>query len=1126
MKKTPNNPFGFFLPRVLVGFVLCSIAACLALVGMGVFTGSSVQAQGRSAKQAPPQKPSVMSSESSNRNDVSPPLRNQPPWPVKAKGAEHEANLNPKIPHEHVDQPDPVIQNAHIPALAGLAPSIPLPLNNFDGIPFPGVGCNCAPPDTNGEVGATQYVQMVNEAFQVFNKTTGASVLGPNSISSIWAGFGGVCETAGDGDPVVLYDNLASRWVITQFAGSGVPTHECIAVSTTGDATGSYYRYDFTLGTNFFDYPHLSVWPDGYYMADNVFNSGGTAFLGTQAFAFDRSKMLVGLPASFITPGLTSTGANSEYFLPADLDSLIPPPAGAPAVFVEFPDGGNSNTYKTWRFHVDFATPANSTFVTIASPTAAGYTQLCPSTRACVPEMGSATGILDGIGDRVMFRMAYRNFGDHEAIVGNYSVLANSVAGVRWFELRNITSGTLSIFQESTYQPDTDWRWMGSVAQDNQGNMAVGFSASSPTINPQLRYAGRLAGDPINTLAQGEAHLFDGTGAQTSGLNRWGDYSDLTVDPVDDCTFWYTNEYIPTNGTFNWKTRIGSFKFTQCTPPQKGTAHFTVTNCNGGAAFANATVSIDGTLYGATLAPSGTYDAMLAPGAHTYSITAPTFSTVTGSFSVSNGGTTNIGPVCLQGVPVIANGGQSVISAGPNGALDPGETVTVALGLKNTAGAGLCTTALTGTLQATGGVTSPSGPQNYGAVCGGGPVVFRNFTFTVNPALACGAPVVATLSVVDGATNYGNYTYTFPTGLVAGAGNQNFDGVVAPTLPAGWTSTATGAETPWVTSTTTPFSAPNDAFAPDPSAIGDTMLVSPAISIPGGGATLTFKNNYITESTYDGMVLEISVNGGAFADIITAGGSFVAGGYNATISTSFGSPIGGRMAWSGTSAGGYITTMVTLPAAANGQSIQLKWRMASDNSVASTGVRIDDISLANPVCGGSAPTVNSAVSRLTHGGAGTFDVPLPLVGLTGAIGVEPRQGSPAGTYQLVVTFANPVSVGATSVTTGTGSATSSVASNVVTVNLTGVTDIQRLEVTLGGVSDGSNLGNVRIPVGILIGDTSGNFQVSGTDVSQTKAAVSTGTLNASTFRTDVNVSGTLTSTDIGIVKSKSGNLLP
>src|SRR2546423_14526790 len=229
----------------------------------------------------------------------------------------------------------------------------------------------------------------------------------------------------------------------------------------------------------------------------NVFNSAGLSFLCHKPFAFVLSKMLGGLPAKFVTTGVTG-GSSEEVYLPADLDGSSLPPAGAPATFLEFPGGGS---YRTFHFHVDFATPANSSFTLFGSPAAAGFTSLCPTTRSCVPE-GGTTSRLDGIGDRLMFRLTYRNFGDQESVVGNYSVSANSVSGIRWFELRDVTNGPVTKFQESTYQPDSTWRWMGSAAMDQQGNIAIGYSASSGTIFPQIRYAGRLLSDPLSTLPQ------------------------------------------------------------------------------------------------------------------------------------------------------------------------------------------------------------------------------------------------------------------------------------------------------------------------------------------------------------------------------------------------------------------------------------------------------------------------------------------------------------------------------------------------------------------------------------------------------------------------------------------------
>ena len=277
-------------------------------------------------------------------------------------------------------------------------------------------------------------------------------------------------------------------------------------------------------------------------------------------------------------------------------------------------------------------------FTPRASVPAAGFTKLvcpqphiCKDCLGCVPQLGTKEP-LDGLADRVMFRNAYRRFPDgRESLLNNFTVDANSVAGIRWFELRRRLPGNWTLRQQRTYQPDT-WRWMGSIASDNQGNIALGFSASSAMIHPQIRYAGRLATDPLNILS-GERLLFDGTGSGVS--NRWGDYSDMTVDPVDDCTFYYTNEYhAKTGGGANWKTRIGYFKFAQCTEPQKGTGHFVITACNGGAPVNNASVSIDRRPYGATVADGtladGTYDAVLPPGAHTYAVSKPSFGTRTG----------------------------------------------------------------------------------------------------------------------------------------------------------------------------------------------------------------------------------------------------------------------------------------------------------------------------------------------------------------------------------------------------------------------------------------------------------------------------------------------------------------
>ncbi|HEY5035583.1 MAG TPA: hypothetical protein VII74_00455, partial [Chthoniobacterales bacterium] len=396
MEKLNLSQSGLVTLRTLLGGALLALGLALALVAMGMFPGTSTMAQSANG--------SIMKNGMrvihSIHNDRSRPLRELArEWRPQLE-QEHEAAWNPHIANNHVDGIDPVVQRKM--GVNKLGTHIPSPLMNFDGIPFPGVGCSCAPPDTNGEVGDTQYVQIVNEGYQVFDKANGNSLMGPTGISAIWSGFGGVCQSSGNGDPILLYDQLAHRWLVSQFAGTSVPTDECVAVSTTDDATGSYNRYDFHLGTNFFDYPKIAVWPDAYYMAMNVFNSSGTARLGAQAFAFDRNAMLAGNPATIIATAQLSSSL--PLMLPADLDGSTLPPAGAPNSFVFWP---SNNTYRVYHFHVDFATPANATFTSFAAPAAASFTQLCPSTRACVPELGVTSGnYVDGIGDRLMHRLA------------------------------------------------------------------------------------------------------------------------------------------------------------------------------------------------------------------------------------------------------------------------------------------------------------------------------------------------------------------------------------------------------------------------------------------------------------------------------------------------------------------------------------------------------------------------------------------------------------------------------------------------------------------------------------------------------------------------------------------------
>ncbi|MEO8440258.1 MAG: hypothetical protein ABI540_08565 [Spartobacteria bacterium] len=276
--------------------------------------------------------PQRMQATSSYRNDVSGPLRALAVIDNPSRRQDREAAENPKIPNAHVDSPDRVVDRGSL--LRAFAPGIPAAILDFDGIAFPGVGCNCAPPDTNGAVGLTQYVQMVNAGYQVFDKATGDSVLGPSSISSLWSGFGGACETGGAGDPVVLYDQLADRWVISQFASvsGGAPiTDECVAVSTTGDATGTYNRYAFHLGSEFFDYPHLSIWPDAYYMSMNVFNAAPPISMALPCRRTARRTPSSVSRAGINTRLITSTSILPRRRIPPSRSSTRPRPPALPS---------------------------------------------------------------------------------------------------------------------------------------------------------------------------------------------------------------------------------------------------------------------------------------------------------------------------------------------------------------------------------------------------------------------------------------------------------------------------------------------------------------------------------------------------------------------------------------------------------------------------------------------------------------------------------------------------------------------------------------------------------------------------------------------------------------------------
>lgn len=573
------------------------------------------------------------------QHDLSAPLAE---LAIKAAGEPEKYSESPmmEIPRSvktelGMPEPDGALQQAPVTG------NMPATIANFDGISnVAGV----APPDTQGDIGydpATgnkYYMQWVNLHIQAWNVTNPAApvALFPSPIpgNQIWSGFGGVCSSSNDGDPIVLYDEQANRWFISQFAVDG-PYYNCIAVSQTSDPAGAYYRYAFLYSnTKMNDYPKYGIWPDGYYMTVNQFTNAST-WGGAGVAVYEREQMLTGGVARQVIFDLESVNNGFGGMLPVDYEGT-PPPPGTPAYFAEVDDStwglGPVDEMRIWRFSTNWATNT-FTFGAGGQPNqvlpVANFNLICEGNRDCVPQPG-VTQKLDAIGDRLMYRLAYRHLDSgQERMVVNHSVDAGSGrAAVRWYELQK-SGADWAITQQGTYAgdspTDTIHRWMGSISMDRMGNLALGYSMSSGTVFPSVGLVGRLATDPANTLPQGELIAFSGAASQ-NGVNRWGDYSSMSIDPQDGCTFWFTTEY--SAGSWDWHTRIVSFKYPSCTSLPTGTIRGTVRD-GGGNPIAGVQVSTG--VFGGITAADGTY--MITAPAGTYNMTATAFGYLPGSAS-------------------------------------------------------------------------------------------------------------------------------------------------------------------------------------------------------------------------------------------------------------------------------------------------------------------------------------------------------------------------------------------------------------------------------------------------------------------------------------------------------------
>lgn len=429
------------------------------------------------------------------------------------------------------------------------------PIVNVDGQPF----SNVNPPDVTGEIGPNHFVQIINGGggarVRMYDKS-GVPVTATVELDNL-----GTDECSdGFGDGIVLYDHLADRWLLSEFSRRTAGNNMCVYISQTNDPTGNYWAYNFQA-PSFPDYPKYGVWDDAYYVTTNE---------GVPAvYAMDRNVMLTGGAATFqrFTAPILA-GFNFNVLTPADIDGATAPPAGTPGIIMRHNDSethgstGDPDVLEMWELDIDFDTPANSSFTQADSIMVAEFdSQFCSNPFSCMNQPNNAVP-LDAVREPIMDPLQYQNFGCWETIVGNYvtDATGDDVGGIRWFELRREPGQSWVLHQEGTLSPDGDDRWMGAASMDKHGNIAVAYNVTGANTFPSIRYSGREVHDPLGTLPVTEGTLIDGTATNSS--SRYGDYSSLSVDPVDECTFWFTGEY---NAASTWSTRIGSFKFDSCT---------------------------------------------------------------------------------------------------------------------------------------------------------------------------------------------------------------------------------------------------------------------------------------------------------------------------------------------------------------------------------------------------------------------------------------------------------------------------------------------------------------------------------------------------------------------------------
>jgi hypothetical protein len=769
----------------------------------------------------------------------------------------HEIPLLP-IPGQKFPPASGLVTDSVAQTWQGLG-HMPEPIANFPGLEGSEAGYY-VPPDTNGDVGLTHYVQTVNVGIGMYDKATGAELVNIR-FNDFFNGTGTLCDYSNRGDPVALYDPLAGRWLITDFGwvGNTGPYYECIAVSQSEDpVSGGWYFYALLANpgdpNSLNDYPKLGVWPDAYYMSANMFYGATT---GARVWALDRAAMLNGDPMNWVAFDL---GASYWSLLPANLRGA-PPPAGSPNYFAS---AGFPNTLRLWEFHVDWANPGNSSFT---GPTDVPIADFSVMPDIPQPPPGE---MVDSLSPRLMMQLQYRNFGSHESLWMNHTVSSDGVAGVRWYEVRD-PGGIPTLYQQGTYQPDENHRWMGSLAVDQDGNMAVGYSTSSESLYPAIRYAGRLADEVLGTLPQGEASLIEGSGVQLSGSGRWGDYSAMSVDPEDDCTFWYTQEYYEVSSDRNWQTRIGSFRFPSCGLP-KGSLAGNVYDAETMEGLAGVSVTVEGLTNTVTAETDGNGHFTTALPGGTYTVTAGPLQfgypdpVVIPDVAVAVGLTTTV-DIPLVPEPYLAEDSawidDDVAGGNGNGYPEPGEAGVLLWETISNTGATTATNVTAHLTALTPGVDITVSDASYPDVAVGETASNLNaFELSIAPTVTCGLGLdfQKTITADQG-------VYTIPLRIYTGIPLPP-EPLFSDDMEAGPANWSTGGTYDRWEITEEQAHSPTHAWSDSPN--GDyfnntnAWLQSPTFDLSDRiGLSLSFWHRYALEIGYDFGYLEYSLNGGA-----------------------------------------------------------------------------------------------------------------------------------------------------------------------------------------------------------------------------------------------------------------------